>query len=81
MQKRDGIYYLVLWQDVDSYNRDLRRDEEFPPAQITLEFANPLSSLRVYAPTLSAQPVAEHSFVRAVPVDVFDHLTVLELAV
>jgi hypothetical protein len=55
--KRDGRQYIVLWQDVPSYNLASRSDIVVPSRTITFHFASS-TQVAVYNPLASASPVS-----------------------
>jgi hypothetical protein len=51
LQKRNGTFYLALWQEVRSY--DLRNDQPITvtPQQVTVRFSGTMKTVRVFNPT------------------------------
>jgi len=58
LQKRDGRYYLAIWQEAQSYDPTARREALVPDRSITLQLATP-ARLRVFTPVGSSDPVRE----------------------
>lgn len=85
LQKRNGRFYLVVWQGVPSVNgtRDNAvSDIEPPPRRLTLELATKITRARVYQPTFSTRAVGSYSNangITSIPLSVPDHLLVVEL--
>jgi hypothetical protein len=79
LQKRDGQFYLILWLEVSSYDRD--RDEEIhvPSQRVTLHLDTPISEATVYQPTFSTDPVTMYSALDKIHLGVPDHPVVVEL--
>ncbi len=50
MQKRDGAFYLALWKEVSSYNRDTDQDISVAPDNVTIKFGSP-KNLAVFEPS------------------------------
>ncbi|MDQ4145698.1 MAG: fibronectin type III domain-containing protein [Actinomycetota bacterium] len=55
-QKRDGSFYLVLWNDVSVWDSATGRDLQPPDVDIAIELNQPISTARVYRPFQSADP-------------------------
>ena len=51
VQKKNGTYFLVLWQEVDSYDRDARADLFPPDRPVTLKLNALPTLVRTYMPT------------------------------
>jgi hypothetical protein len=79
LQKRNGKFYLVLWQDVSSF--DLNSKADLNPAEhsITISLKTEMSQANIYRPVTSRQPVASTGSTRQLQVNVPDHPVVVEL--
>jgi hypothetical protein len=75
--KRDGRQYIVLWQDVSSYNLASRTDIVVAPRTITFHFASS-TQVRVFNPLTSASPVNSQRLT-ALTVPVADTPLVVEI--
>ena len=53
-QKRDGRFYLVLWNDVSVYDASAKKDVDNAPVQVTVQLAVQPSSITRYQPLLNA---------------------------
>ncbi len=51
VQKKNGTFYLVLWQEVESYDRESRTDLYPPDRRLTLNLRTPVTLVRTYMPT------------------------------
>jgi PKD repeat protein len=51
VQKYNGVFFLVIWQEVKSYDRDTRTDEFPADRPLTLSFNSAISQVRTYLPT------------------------------
>lgn len=79
--KRDGRQLLILWRDVDSYDRATRRVVEHRPQPAFLDFGDrKIDFLRVHAPTLSDTPVEEHKAITSIELQVPDDVLIVEMA-
>lgn len=86
LQKRDGRFFLVLWQDVSSYEvpDDWKNGEAGTilhpdPAAVTLRLDEPVAGATVYRPLDGTQPVGTLGQGQNFSLDVPDHLTIVEL--
>lgn len=78
-QKRDGRFYLVLWQQVPSYDLSSKSDLIVPARRLTIALAAAARQANVYIPLQSATPVTQASAVTTLSVDVPDHPLIVEL--
>ncbi len=73
MQKRNGTFYLALWQEVSVWDRSAKRDLTNPDDPVTLTLARPASAIRVYRPlqgTSAVQTGSGTSIALSVPDEV-----------
>lgn len=86
LQKRDGRFYLVLWQEVRSYEGwqwgdpvgKAGYDVEPSAKSVTVKFARPVSGNR-FLPTFEDGVKETYSATQQITVQVPDHVVVLEL--
>jgi hypothetical protein len=57
LQKRDGRFYLVLWQEVKSWDIKAKRDLNPAEDAITLTLASAASSIKVFRPRTGTTPI------------------------
>jgi hypothetical protein len=50
LQKRDGTFYLVLWQEVSSYNTSTKTNTSPAADAVTVTFASSVAGINVYRP-------------------------------
>jgi hypothetical protein len=89
LQKRDGTFYLALWQERSSYdtgeraNRadalDARGDLEIRNRSVTVTTDRTFSDVRLYRPGQSIEPQRAWDTTTTVTVDVPDEVVLLEL--
>jgi hypothetical protein len=86
LQKRDGRFYLVLWQGVPSSEATEADsgigDIEPPRRNLKVKLDTKITSARIYEPSFSAHALSTHSDpdgIRTLSVSVPDHLLVVEL--
>ena len=80
LQKRDGRFYLVLWQETSSFDSESHQDIRVDSRRITLSLTQPFRRLVLYQPVLSSQPLTETTNSSQAVVDVPDHPLIIELA-
>ncbi len=79
LQKQDGRFYLVLWQEVDSYNLESKREVKVPFRTLNIYFNTDISQLKVYKPNWKAGPVNTINNPRSFTVGIPDRVIILEL--
>jgi hypothetical protein len=79
LQKRNGTFYLVFWQEVDCYNHDLKIDIEVAPVSIDVSFVRTFTTVNQYDPLTSKQPISTASGVSKLTLSVPDQAIILEL--
>ncbi len=80
LQKRDGRYYLVLWQEVPSYSSTTNTDISVPARQVTLRIRRqPMVTATTYLPNTSTNPTAVYANPERLTLWVPDHPLVVEL--
>jgi hypothetical protein len=80
LQKSNGTHYLVLYQDVPSWNTSADVEISNPNKSVTVNLGSPASRVLVHRPHSSATPIADLAGpVSSVTVSVPDHPVVLEV--
>lgn len=80
LQKRDGRFYLVLWQETPSYDFANGRDISVAPRGVTLTLGLPARSAAAYLPAISAAATARYAAPKQlVGLSVPDHPLVVEI--
>jgi hypothetical protein len=79
LQKKDGRFVLALWNETQIWDRANGKPVTHPPARISIDFGASVRHVDVYDPLVSAEPQASHRDVRQLPVDVPDHVILLEI--
>jgi hypothetical protein len=57
LQKRDGRFYLALWQEVKSWDNNTKKDVTSANDAVTLTLGQAASSLKVFQPRTSTLPI------------------------
>jgi hypothetical protein len=78
-QKSDGSYLLILYQDVDSYDLDRRRDIEVAPVPVTIALPARAASVEVFAPTTDLAVRQRASSAQKLIVPVPDEVTAVSI--
>lgn len=79
LQKSNGAYDLVLWQEIPSYDLQRHTDIENSDASSAVQFNLQASSVVAYEPVKQATPVQSWANVKSVPLAIPDHPLVLEI--
>lgn len=80
LQKRDGTFYLVLWQEASSYNLSTKRDISVPARRVTLTLNQRVGTATTYLPNVSTSPVKRYAAPRRLALNVPDHPVVVKLS-
>ena len=78
-QKRDGRYYLALWQEVVSYDTKEKKDLEVAPKEVTLKLGVPVEKAVWYTPSSSADAKQTWEKTGSVTLKVTDEVSFVEL--
>ena len=79
LQKKDGRFVLVLWNETPIWDRAAGTPLSSPPANVEVDFGATASRVDLYDPTVSADPLASHRDVRKLGVAIPDHPILLEV--
>ncbi|MEM6433421.1 MAG: hypothetical protein AAF773_06130 [Cyanobacteria bacterium P01_D01_bin.115] len=79
LQKRDRRFYLILWQEVPSFNLAEQTDITVDDRSLTLNLETPAAQIRLYQPVTNADPIAEFTDRDRIRLAVPDHPLVVEL--
>ena len=80
LQKQDGRFYLILWQEVPSFDLVNQRDIAVPLFFFNEKVSTEIYTARLYQPLQSAAPTAQYNNPRSLVLNVSDAPLVLELA-
>jgi hypothetical protein len=73
LQKRDGTFYLILWQEVRSYSLRKQRDIFVSDRPLKLILNTSMSQATLYQPSYSLNPIAEYTNPKQIEIQVPDH--------
>ncbi len=79
LRKRDGRFYLVIWQNATVWDAGARVPMPVRERAVTVNFADPIGMARTFRPVLSADVQGTTERVRRLPVDVTADPKVIEL--
>lgn len=79
LQKSDGTYDLVLWQEISSYDVSRRAEIRNPSVAATLKLGQPASSIAIYDPVMHDGPVKSFTHTAGVLLEISDHPLVLAI--
>ncbi|SEC61284.1 InlB B-repeat-containing protein [Terriglobus roseus] len=81
LQKRDGTYYLALWQEVPNYEPDLHYDIPVAPMNVTLNTSSSFSGVTSYQWDRSGNVTAtDLPPGQSIPLTVTDNLQIIKLS-
>ncbi len=79
LQKRDGNFFLVLWQEVPSYDLDANKDVSVSGKSVTLSLNEGSREARTFLPVNSQRPTESYDASKRLRLTVPDHPLVVEL--
>jgi hypothetical protein len=79
LQKYNGVFYLILWQDFPSFDFETNKEIVAPKKQVILTLNESISQGTIYQPINSTQSLMHYKNVKKLRLDIFDHPLVLEL--
>lgn len=79
LQDSDYNFYLILWNEVSSYNTKTQTAIENPAIADTLTLGTKATSISVYQPTVQAQPTNVYTNATSAPLEVPDDPLVVKI--
>ncbi len=79
LEKRDGSFDLVLWQDVQSWDTVSRQALQIEPLEIEIQLASVAQSVVVFEPLNSSEPVLRRTSTERISLAVEDHPLVVSI--
>jgi hypothetical protein len=79
LQKSNGTFYLMLWQEVGGFNRPSQTIINNPPLDVTLSLTTPIRRANVYLTNQSLTPIFTRQNPTAISLSVPDEMLVVEL--
>ena len=79
LQKRNGMVYLAIWQEVPSYDTKTKTDLVVQSEKESISFQKAFRHINLYDPLKSAVPIQKWNKTGKVDIEVPDHIVILEL--
>ncbi len=80
LQKRDGTFYLIAWQDKSVYNTGTNEDISNAPINVDFTFGQPYSTIKTYDSNVSLTPTDTKTSGTSHTFPVTDQPLVIEIA-
>ena len=79
LQKKNGNFYLILWQEVPSFDLKTQRDILVTPRRLKLLLRTSIDRAATYQPIDSVDPIRQYKKPNRLNIEVSDHPIVIEL--
>lgn len=79
LQNKSGIFYLIIWQEVTSFDLKKNMDLYVSPKELTLNLETAIAEAKAYEPIHSAEPLFEWMAPRKLVLEVLDHPLIIKL--
>ena len=79
LQKSNGDYYLLLWQEVSSFDTKTKTDINNPNVAVTLKLNTRITAATTYLPGTGTQPQQSFRAPRSLTLNVPDELLIVKL--
>ena len=79
LQKRNGSFYLVLWQERPSYDLKAKKNTAVPAKRVRLTLNQPVSRVTTYLPSSSTKVKKRYVAPKRLTLDVPDHPLVVKI--
>ena len=80
LQKSNGDYYLILWQETRSWDNDTKKDIAVTSKKVKVSLKNSASKLEIYDPTKSTSALKAETGAKAIDISVPDYPVILRVA-
>lgn len=80
LQKSDGSFDLILWQEISSYDVKRQVDIQNPAVASVLTLGETARNITVYDPLAQSEPIHTYSGLKSVPLEIPDSPLVVEIA-
>jgi hypothetical protein len=80
LEKANGEFDLILWQEIPSYDYRNQHDISNPPQSVVLTLDRRARNICVYEPVVQAKPIQVSSDVKTISLSVPDHPLVVAIA-
>lgn len=79
LQKRDGTFYLLIWNEVKSFDPVKKKDIGVKEQRVKIILKSRISEANIYQPLKSSKPVRKISEPKTITLSVPDHPIIVEL--
>jgi len=79
LQKHDGTFYLILWQEVSGFDVNSTSNINVSNQQLKLTLFQPIRAAAIYLPNNSINPLEQDSSPNQINLNVADYPLVMEL--
>ena len=79
LQKSNGDYYLILWQETKSWDNDSKKDINVPNKKVKVSLKNSAKKLETYDPTKSISALNAEASTKAIDISVPDYPVILRI--
>ena len=79
LQKRDGRFYLILWNEVPSFDLQTKLDVYAPKPEVTVTIQTPMRQAKLYKPVRAAASLQQYPNPQQLDLSISDHPLVIEL--
>jgi hypothetical protein len=80
LQHVDGSYYLLLWQEVSSYDTKTHEDRHVATLSVTVAFPKAHRTVSTYDPLNGTAPVSVSQWRSSLSIEVPDHVIILKIS-
>lgn len=80
LERSDGQFFLILWQDESSYDSKNQVDITNPPQPVTVTVNENVKSMTTYEPVIQAAPMNFYDGVNSIWIQIRDHPMVIQIA-
>jgi hypothetical protein len=81
LQKSDGEFDLVLWQEIESFNPRQQKEIDNHPVADVLALGQRARRITLYEPLKSSAPIATFADTASVPLEIHDHPLVVAIQI
>ena len=79
LQKKDGTFYLILWQEVPSFDLETQRDILVTPRSLKLLLKTSIDRAATYQPIYSLDAIRQYNKPNKLNIQVSDHPLIIKL--
>jgi hypothetical protein len=79
LQKRDGSFYLVLWNRVSVWDQSDRADTNPADVAVTVKLGQPIASAEIFEPNVAGAAIATAADPTEIELDLSERVTVVRL--